>query len=135
MLRLAARLQMPWSGLRHTSVAHSACARTIGHSRRGRRCCGGVQQDRVERGAEHVVLALVERAVADPDRPGPRVAERSSRVDSVRSRRPSIPYMICSAPSALGSRSATNCMNSSASQSRLSQCSAWRVKVESRIQV
>ncbi len=37
--------------------------------------------------------------------------------------------MICSAPSEFGSRSATNCMNSSASQSRLSQCSACRVKV------
>ena len=28
----------------------------------------GVQQHRVKRGAEHVVLALVKRAVADPDR-------------------------------------------------------------------
>ncbi len=33
-----------------------------------------VQQHRVERGAEHVVLALVERAVADPDRVRARVA-------------------------------------------------------------
>ena len=48
-----------------------------------------------------------------------RSPERSSRVDSVRSRRPSMPYMICSDPSSFGSRSATNCMNSSASQSRL----------------
>jgi hypothetical protein len=28
-----------------------------------------VEQDRVEHGAEHVVLALVESAVPDPDRP------------------------------------------------------------------
>ena len=33
-----------------------------------------VEQDRVERGAEDVVLALVERAVADPDRAGAGVA-------------------------------------------------------------
>ena len=33
-----------------------------------------VQQDRVERGAEHVVLALVERAVADPHRARPCIA-------------------------------------------------------------
>jgi len=46
-----------------------------------------------------------------------------------------MPYMICSAPSAFASTSATNCMNSSASQSRFSQCSACRVKVVSRIQV
>jgi hypothetical protein len=60
---------------------------------------------------------------------------RSSRVDSVRSRRPSIPYMIWSEPSSVGSRSATNSMNSSASLFRLRTWSAWRVKVVSRIQV
>ena len=59
----------------------------------------------------------------------------SSRVDSVRSRRPSMPYMICSPPSLLGSRSAMNCMNSSASQSKFMKCRACKVNVESRIQV
>src|SRR3954465_8054964 len=58
-----------------------------------------VQQNRVQDSAEYVVLALVEGAVAN----GPGVAlaypDRSSRVDSVRSRRPSIPYMIWRAPS------------------------------------
>ena len=95
----------------------------------------GVEQDRVEHRAEDVVLALVEGAVADPDRAGARVAREVVPRRSVRSRRPSIPYMICSDPSSVGSRSATNCMNSSASQSRLSQCSACSVKVVSRIQV
>ena len=33
-----------------------------------------VQQHRVQRRAEHIVLALVEGAVADPDRPGAGVA-------------------------------------------------------------
>jgi hypothetical protein len=94
-----------------------------------------VEQDRVEHGAEDVVLALIERAVADPHRPGARVSGQVSSVDSVRSRLPSIPYMICSDPSSVGSMSATNSMNSSASQSRLSQCRAWSVKVVSRIQV
>ena len=66
---------MPWSGSRQTCVAHSAWAWTIGHSRRGSRWLRcGVQQDRVEHGAEHVVLPLVERAVADPHRAGAGVA-------------------------------------------------------------
>ena len=34
----------------------------------------GVQQDRVEHGAEYVVLALVERPVADPHRAGAGIA-------------------------------------------------------------
>ena len=60
---------MPWSGSRQTFVAHSACDSTIGHSRRGSRCAvARVEQDRVEHGAEDVVLALVEGAVADPHR-------------------------------------------------------------------
>ncbi len=65
---------MPWSGSRQTAVAHSACDWTIGQSRRGSRSLRrDVQQDRVQHGAEDVVLALVERSVADPDRPGTRV--------------------------------------------------------------
>ena len=60
---------MPWSGSRQTRVAHSACACTIGHSRRGSRCAAPrVQQDRVQHRAVDVVLALVERAVADAHR-------------------------------------------------------------------
>jgi hypothetical protein len=43
--------------------------------------------------------------------------------------------MICSEPSSVASTSATNCMNSSASQLRLSQWSACSVKVVSRIQL
>ena len=66
---------MPWSGLRQTFVAHSACDSTIGHSRRGSALAAArVQQDRVEHRAEDVVLPLVERAVADPHRPRARVA-------------------------------------------------------------
>ncbi len=66
---------MPWSGSRQTFVAHSACDCTIGHSRRGRRSrVAGVEQDRVEHRAEDVVLALVERAVADPHGPRAGVA-------------------------------------------------------------
>ena len=66
---------MPWSGSRHTFVAHSACDSTIGHSRaRQPLRVPGVQEDRVEHRAEHVVLALVERAVADPYRPRAGVA-------------------------------------------------------------
>jgi hypothetical protein len=114
---------MPWSGSRQTFDAHSACDSTIGHSRRAALRCRGVEQDRVEHRAEDVVLALVEGAVADPHGSRARVAGEVVAVDSVRSRRPSIPYMICSEPSSVGSTSATNCMNSSASQSRLSQ---WR---------
>src|SRR5207237_785363 len=56
----------------------------------------------------------------------PAYPESSSRKLSVRSRRPSMPYMIWSAPSSLRSRSAMNCMNSSASQSRFRKWSAWR---------
>ncbi len=65
---------MPWSGWRHTPVAHLACASTIGHSRlRQALAAARVQQDRVERGAEDVVLLLVEGAVAEPYRVGPGV--------------------------------------------------------------
>jgi len=53
------------NGSRHTPVAHWACDWTIGHSRRGSRSAAWqVQQDRVQYGAEHVVLALIERPVA-----------------------------------------------------------------------
>ena len=63
----------------------------------------GVEQDRVERRAEDVVLALVERAVADPHRAARRRTRRDRRAwTRVRSRRPSMPYMICSAPSLVG---------------------------------
>jgi hypothetical protein len=92
-----------------------------------------MEQHRVEHGAEHVILTLVEGAVPDRTGGAPAYADSSSRIDSVKWRRPSMPYMTCSAPSADGSRSATNCMNSSASQSRFSQCSARSVNVESRI--
>ena len=57
---------MPWSGSRQTFVAHSACDSTIGQRRRGQAVrVAGVDEDRVEHGSEHVVLALVVRAVAD----------------------------------------------------------------------
>ena len=46
-----------------------------------------------------------------------------------------MPYMIWSEPSSVASTSATNCMNSSASQFRFSQWSACSVNVVSRIQV
>ena len=71
-----------------------------------------VEEDRVENSAEDVVLTI--RTGRAPEYP-----VSSSRVDSVRSRRPSMPYMIWSEPSSVGSRSATNSMNSVASQSRL----------------
>ena len=95
----------------------------------------GVQQDRVQDGAEHVVLALVERSVADPHRSGTRVAGQvvagglgqvAPAVDPVHDLQRAV---------SVGSRSATNCMNSSASQSRFRKCSACNVKVVSRIQV
>jgi len=92
-----------------------------------------MEQHRIQHGAEHVILTLVERAVPEPNGMRSAYPDNSSRVDSVKSRQPSIPYMTCSAPSSHGSRSATNCMNSSASRSRFSQCSARSVKVESRI--
>ncbi len=66
---------MPWSGFCHTFVAHSACARMIGHSRCGKPLAPScMDEDRVEDGAVDVVLPLVERAVADPDRTRPCIA-------------------------------------------------------------
>ena len=63
------------NGSRHTPVAHWACDWTIGHSRRGSRSAAWqVRQDRVQYGAEHVVLALIERPVADPHPARARVA-------------------------------------------------------------
>ena len=60
---------MPWSGSRQTAVAHFGLRL---HDRpqpaRQPLAAPRVQQDRVERSAEDVVLALVERAVADADR-------------------------------------------------------------------
>jgi hypothetical protein len=76
--------QMPWSGSLHKRTAHSACDSTIGQSLLGRRWERHVEQDRVENGAEDVVLALGKGAVADPHwlRPlvaGQLVAGRSQR--------------------------------------------------------
>ena len=83
----------------------------------------GVQVDGVEHRAEDVVLALVEGAVADPHGARAFVPLRWSSVDSVEVALPPIPYMICSEPSSLRSRSATYWMKSSASQSSPSACS------------
>ena len=72
VLRVAARL--PDALVRVAArprVAQAACASMMGHSRRGSRSLQpGVQQDRVEDRPEHVVLLLVEGAVADPHRAG-----------------------------------------------------------------
>ena len=72
VLRLAPRLPDPLIRLRPTRRWRTRPGpATIGHSRRGRRWLRTrVQEDRVEHGAVDVVLALVERAVADPDRTG-----------------------------------------------------------------
>ena len=87
--------QIPWSGSRQTLVAHSAWAWTIGQRRRGQALAvAGVHEDRVEHRSEHVVLALVKGAVADPYRARAGVAGQIVAERSVRSRRPSIPYMI-----------------------------------------
>ena len=48
----------------------------------------------------------------------PRIPRDHPESSRSRSRRPSIPYMICSPPSSFGSSSPMNCMNSLASQSR-----------------
>ena len=75
MLRLAARLPDALIGLRQTAVAHSACAWIEGPQPPGQPlAAAGVQQHRVKRRAEHVVLALVERAVPDSHRAGAVVA-------------------------------------------------------------
>ena len=70
MLRLAARLPDALVGLAPDLRSRTRPApATIGQSRRGSRSLlPRVQQDRVEHRAEDVVLALVERAVADPHR-------------------------------------------------------------------
>ena len=92
--------QIPWSGSRQTAVAHSACACTIGHSRRGSRslrwCAAGSSP--APRRTRRSGAGRRRRCRSAPGARR-RSPERSSRVDSVRSRRPSIPYMICSAPS------------------------------------
>ena len=65
---------MPWSGSRHTRVAHSACV-SDDRPQPARKALAppGVQKDGVEGGSEHVVLTLVEGAVPDPHGPGTRV--------------------------------------------------------------
>ena len=73
MLRLAAPPRCPGRALRHTAVAHVAWDWISGHSRAGA-AAPGVEQDRVEHRAVHVVLALVERAVAGADGAGAGVA-------------------------------------------------------------
>ena len=75
MLRRAARLPDPLVGL----APHLRRALRLGLDDRPQPArqpvaAAGVEQDRVEHRAEHVVLALVERAVADPDRPRSGVA-------------------------------------------------------------
>ena len=94
---------MPWSGSRQTLVAHSACACTIGHRRRGsrwlRRVCS-----RIESSAAPYTSFWRWSKAPLPTRTGmaPAYPESSSGVDSDRSRRPSIPYMICSAAVVVG---------------------------------
>jgi len=77
-----------------------------------------MEEERIEDGPVDVVLPLVDAPFPILTGRAPAYPVSSSRVDSVRSRRPSIPYMIWSEPSSFGSTSATNCMNSSASHSR-----------------
>ena len=77
MLRLAARLPDALVGLAPDAIAHSACAcDERPQPPREALAAAGVQQDGVEDGAEDVVLALVEGAVADPHRAGPVVARQ-----------------------------------------------------------
>ena len=127
---------MPWSGSCQTPVAHSACDWTSGHRRLGRRWLRRVCS-RIESSAAPKTSFWRWSKAPFPIRTGraPAYPVSSSRVDSFRSRRPSIPYMIWSDSSSVGSTSATKAMNSSASQVRFSMCSAWSVKVVSRIQV
>ena len=66
-----------------------------------------------------------------------RQPDKWSRVDSVRSFRPSMPYMICRLKSPLppATASSTNAKYSNASQSNPSRYSERNMKEESRIQV
>ena len=68
---------MPWSGLRQTRVAHSACDSTIGQSRRGkrslRRVCNRIE---FENCAEDVVLVLTEGGIAHANRTRTRVTRQ-----------------------------------------------------------
>ena len=74
---------MPWSGWRHTSVAHLAWASTIGHSRLGRRwlrrACSRIESS----AAPKTSFCLWSKAPL-PSRTGwaPAYPESSSRVDS-----------------------------------------------------
>ena len=136
VLRLAASLPDALIGLRpHAGGAWSlAPGRSATGSAAGA-CFAGVQEDRVEHGAEHVVLPLIEGTVADTNRTRTGVAaevvqgrlgEVAPAVDAVHDLQRAVVVRL---------RSAMNCMNSSASQSRFNQCRACRVNVESRIQV
>jgi hypothetical protein len=62
---------MPWSGSRQTRSRTRLRLRRSATAARQALAAPGVQQDRVEHRAEHVVLALVEGAVADAHRPAP----------------------------------------------------------------
>ena len=66
VLRLAGAPQMPWSGSRHTATLHALGLRLDERPESARQTLAAprVQEDGVEGGAEDVVLALVEGAVA-----------------------------------------------------------------------
>ena len=68
---------MPWSGSRHAAMRTGRLRLDERPQPAGQvLAAAGVQQQRVEHRAEHVVLALVERTVADPHRPGALVARQ-----------------------------------------------------------
>jgi hypothetical protein len=94
----------------------------------------GVEVDRVEDRAPHVVLLLVVGAVADAHRPRALVAREVVETCSSRSRSPPTPYMTCRS-SSRSATSATKQKKSLASQSKPSVYSAQSANVESRIQV
>ena len=102
VLRLAARLPDALVGFRQTFVAHSACASTIGHRRAAAAGSGacGAGSSRARRRRRRSGAGRRRRCRSAPG--GRRRSPRGRRsVDSVRSRRPSIPYMICSEPSSV----------------------------------
>src|SRR5213078_3306302 len=87
----------------------AACDCTIGQRRLGSRWLLRVRR-RIESSTAPKTSFWRWSNAPLPTRTGraPAYPDRSSRVVSVRSRRPSMPYMICSPPSATGSRSPMN---------------------------